>query len=234
MGKEISGPYDFSIGLPTTIMCCGPSRSGKTEFCKKTLLHANELFKPGRPEHIMFYYGVETPELKTMIETKMVDVIKKGVPTENEIVEAVDEYGSVLVVIDDGQYNLNKTIAEIATKFSHHSGVTMILLLQNLFAGTIHARNISLSTQFIVLFNNLRDRNQIKVLARQLNWSRGDVPYTWLYNCYEEAMRDRKYNNFVIDLSQNQNDMFRARSNIFNEDGKPMKIYFPNDKTSTI
>ena len=66
------------------------------------------------------------------------------------------------VVNDSGMMN-------VFTERSHHHNISVIFMTQNIFHPGRKARTISLNTQYMVLFDNPRDRKQIKTLAMQIS-----------------------------------------------------------------
>ena len=63
----------------------------------------------------------------------------------------------------------NTEILDIFTKKSHHRNISIILLTNNIFAKDTCMRTMSLNSHYLMLFNNPRDRSQIKFLARQVS-----------------------------------------------------------------
>ena len=66
------------------------------------------------------------------------------------------------MVNDSGMMN-------VFTERSHHQNISVIFMTQNIFHPGRKARTISLNTQYMVLFDNPRDRKQIKTLAMQIS-----------------------------------------------------------------
>ena len=62
----------------------------------------------------------------------------------------------------------DKRICDLFTKGSHHRNLSVICLVQNLYYQGKESRTMSLNSQYLVLFNNPRDQQQITVLARQM------------------------------------------------------------------
>jgi hypothetical protein len=51
----------------------------------------------------------------------------------------------------------------------HHRNLSIIYIVQNIFHQGKEMRNISLNYHYIVLFKSPRDKEQISMLARQIN-----------------------------------------------------------------
>ena len=67
------------------------------------------------------------------------------------------------------QSGKDKRIADLFTKGSHHRNLSVIYIVQNVFHQGKEMRNISLNAHYIVLSKSPRDRQQISILARQVN-----------------------------------------------------------------
>jgi hypothetical protein len=50
----------------------------------------------------------------------------------------------------------------------HHTNITVIYLVQNIFPKGKAARTISLNTHYLILFDSRSDRLQIQTLGRQI------------------------------------------------------------------
>ena len=53
-------------------------------------------------------------------------------------------------------------------KGSHHRNISIVYLTQNVFPQGRACRDIALNTQYLVLFNNPIDRQQVATLARRI------------------------------------------------------------------
>jgi hypothetical protein len=62
----------------------------------------------------------------------------------------------------------NNEVHHYVTVMSHHNNRGIIMLMQSIFPKCTYAKTISLNCHYMVLFNNNTDRNQVKVLGRQL------------------------------------------------------------------
>ena len=82
-------------------------------------------------------------------------------------------------------------------------------IVQNLFHQCKGNRSISLSSHYLVLFKNPRDKLQILTLAKQMYPSETD----WFIKEYEEAVR-RPYGYLFVDLKPTTPDRCRLRTNV--------------------
>jgi hypothetical protein len=67
------------------------------------------------------------------------------------------------------QSSKDKRISDLFAKGSHHRNLSIIYILQNTFHQGKEMRNISLNAHYIVLIKSPRDKQQISMLARQVN-----------------------------------------------------------------
>ena len=62
----------------------------------------------------------------------------------------------------------DSSMIKVFTERSHHQNISVVFVTQNIFHQGRRARTISLNTQYMVLFEKARDRQQIKTLAKQM------------------------------------------------------------------
>ena len=85
----------------------------------------------------------------------------------------------------------------------------MIYIVQNIFHQGRETRNISLNVHYIVLFKSPRDKQQVSILARQVN--PGHVQE--FMKSYEEAT-SRPHGYLMLDLKPTTDDKQRLKSNV--------------------
>lgn len=144
-------------------------------------------------------------------------IFHEGIPDFDRF----SKYKSYLVILDDLMGDTGSEIMNIFTRQSHHSSVSVIFLVQNVFYGASKFfRSVSLNTQYIILTKNPRDRNQISSLAVQL--------YPENVNFIKEAFADATkspYTYLLFDLSQTCMDALRVRTNLFSDDSPQNVVY---------
>ena len=102
-------------------------------------------------------------------------------------------------------------VVNLFTKGSHHNNLSVIFITQNLFHRG--QREISLNSNYIVIFKNPRDRAQIRHLARQL------CPENpkFLQEAYSDAVA-KPFHYLLLDLKQDTPENCRYRACIFPDD----------------
>ena len=207
--------YRFAFQSPTTIVLAGPTNSGKTYFLVEALLQ--QRFEP-MPQRIVLVFSEWQP---------LYEVVRKAFPH----VEFVKDYSKQLyetftpnvrnmLVLDDQMENklATKRGDNGATKFftqgSHHRNLTVVYIVQNLFNQDPAMRTISLNTQYMVLFKNVRDKTQIRPLGRQMY-----LNADFLADCYNDAT-SREHGYLLIVFHKDCCDNLRILANVLGEEGQ--------------
>lgn len=209
---EITHPFSFLIA--------GNSGSGKSTFTIQFIKHLQDLCST-KFDQIIWCLS-ETNAAPVELGSSV--IVKKGIPEfTNEREQAK------LIVLDDLMNDVySRKVSELFTKISHHRGISVILITQNLFHSGPCSRDISLNSKYIVVFKNPRDKLQAAHLIRQV------YPENWrgLHKAYLDATKN-PFGYLLIDLCQNTNELLRFRTNIFE---KPCTVYVPtiDDYNETI
>lgn len=193
---------------PFTAMICGPTSCGKTQFVKKCVQNLNYVCDT-RFDRILFYYAEWQPayaELGAGVE------FKEGLPQSVDY--SSDHDKAKLVIVDDlMRESSNNVMVDLFTKGSHHKNVSVMYITQNMFHQGSGQRDISLNTNYLVLFKNPRDRAQVQHLARQVY---PENP-KFLQEIYFDAT-SRPYGYLLLDLKQTTPENCRFRTGIFPDD----------------
>lgn len=150
----------FFFRSPCTSLVCGPTGSGKTYTLLKFLRHPTLFEKP--PVKIIWCYSVyqeKFNEYRDAIE------FHEGI---YDVKSLGNIEGHKIIILDDLMHKLNEDIAETFTVYSHHLNVTVFFITQNIFHQNKYMRDVSLNTQYLILFGQRRDVSQINVLATQM------------------------------------------------------------------
>jgi hypothetical protein len=211
----MSIPFNF----PATMGIFGPSQVGKTTFVMQLIKHAGDMFTK-TPKRILYCYGAwqkAYDELDKLTHVKL----HEGVPTRAEMEEFTYDREPTLLVLDDLMAKIIKDpdVQHYVTVMSHHNNIGIVLIMQSIFPQGKCARSISLNCHYMILFNNRRDLNQIKVLARQIMPGRSD----FFMDSYKKAV-STPYAYLVVDIYPNSNPRFELRTRIFPED-EPLIVY---------
>ncbi len=103
--------------------------SGKSYLVHRMLNHLDELFHPV-PSKIVYCYGEYQKEFDEFHPD--VELIQMFLNDVNELTKGHD---NSLIVLDDlmSQCSNNPHVADLFTHGSHHRGISMLYLMQNLF-----------------------------------------------------------------------------------------------------
>ncbi|GFU64590.1 uncharacterized protein TNCV_305291 [Trichonephila clavipes] len=194
---------------PFSMMICGPSNSGKTFFVRRIL--ETKLIKPFPPK-IIWCYGIYQKLFEKMSDIEF----HEGIPS------GVENITNALIIIDDlmNEVGDDKKLSNLFSKESHHRDISVIFILQNIFCKGKQIRNISLNTSYLCCFKNVRDKQQISCLARQMYPSQSK----FLLESYDDATKV-PYGYLFIDLKPETNERLRIRTSIF--PGDKNIVYVP-------
>jgi len=208
---------DLRLKHPCTAMICGPTQSGKSTFVVKLIEgeNFNTVFNS-----IIWCYSISYPALNVSNFTKL--MYNKGIPSFEQINQVA---APALLILDDQMRNCDSTILDMFTKNSHHLGISVIFLTQNLYFKGKYNRDISLNSHYLILFKNPRDYTQAQHLSRQV------CKHTSKHfmEAYVDATR-RPHGYLLVDLQQSTPEDCRFRTNIFGEMYPGYPIIYTSNK----
>ena len=189
---------------PFTCIVAGPTMSGKTEWTKR-LVRGGHAFVDTPISDVNLCYG----QWQNGYEE-----LKPYVRFVEGLVDAEDLNPSHphLVVIDDLMDSGDKRIQNFFTKVCHHLNTSCLYLVQNLFNQGKGHRTCSINSQYMVVFKNPRECQQIAHLSRQM--------YPGESKVMTEAFRDatqEPYSYLFIDMKPTTHDALRLRSRVLDE-----------------
>lgn len=194
---------DFAIKYPCGLILCGPTMSGKTYLALDIIKNRNIIFNE-KIDKVIYIYS-EFQEIFLKVNDPQV-IFTNEVNNLENLIE-----GKTLILIDDMLLELssshNKFITEFFIKKIHHRNVSMIIMLQNLYAKNL--RTVSLNAQYLAFFRQVRDLSSISRLAAQIS----PRNINWVVEAYEIATS--KPNGYLfMDLHPSSSNRFRLRSSI--------------------
>ena len=202
---------DARLKLPFTMIVAAGTGSGKSHWVSRLVTHNKEMMTPV-PNRILWCYGEFQPLFESMVDKTdpKVEFIK-GFPPE--IVERQNLTGQTLLIVDDLADTVDgKLLSSIFVRMSHHRGISIILLLNNLYYRGLghHMRDISLNAQHLVVFSSARDQGTILTLARQMYGPK----FRLLTESYNEAT-SHPYGYLMITTRANTPEALKLRTKIF-------------------
>ena len=171
------------------------------------------LFGNKEPDKILYCYGVDQPLFKDMARRVKGLRFHEGLPSPDEVKKFARHGKHRMIVLDDlmSEVSGSADAEKLFTRGTHHMGLSVVYLVQNLLYQNRHARTISLNCQYMVLFRNLRDSSQVMCLARQLY----PLQPRLLMDAYEDATSE-PFGYLVINLHpQFPDDARRLLTGIF-------------------
>ena len=196
---------DVRFKTPANFYVCGQTQCGKSHMVRRMLGHLEEMFHPV-PTKVVYCYGAyqkEFDELHPNVE------LVEGFP--DNLTEMTQGHEHCLVVLDDlmSQCSNDQRVADLFTKGSHHNGISVLYLTQNLFPPGKLSRTISLNSHYMLIFRNPRDSLGICTLAKQMF----PKHVNYLLESFRDATR-KSYGYLLIDCHQLTPENVRLRTNI--------------------
>ena len=205
---------------PFSMTLAGNRRTGKTHFTKTLLLRNRELITSPPLDSIIWFHGASQQnvhdELAGALQTHgqriefVRDLPREGDKTLQDLV--AERPGQRKLLVFDDLMDKASNRADVAALFTHgrHEDVSVVFLTQNLFHKSKYARDMSLNTDYMVLFKNPRDPSMITHLGQQM----GNVKF--LKQAYRDATTD-PFSHLLVDLRSETPDTLRYRSRVFDE-----------------
>lgn len=190
---------------PFKCLLAGPSNSGKTTLLYD-ILQTDNIFNT--KFHCITYHYSEYQPLFDEIKKNIKDIrFVKGLP------ENIEKHNNsfCLLILDDllTDASNSEVVLDLFLKKSHHLGKNIFFLIQNIFHSGKYFRDLSLNSDYIIMFKPIRDKLQALTLLRQI------FPEKHSFNCglIHSIMRE-PYSYLMLDLKQDTKDSLRIWSNI--------------------
>ena len=133
---------DVRFKTPANFYICGQSQTGKTSLVRSMLKNLEEMFNP-IPTQVIYCYGQLQKKFNELI--KIVPKIKLVEGFPDDLYDMVNGHTKLLVILDDlmCQCSNDQGVPDLFTRGSHHRGLTVMYLTQNLFPPGKLSRTIS-------------------------------------------------------------------------------------------
>ena len=199
---------DVRFKTPANFYICGQSQCGKSHFVRCMLHNRNELFDPV-PSKIVYCYGEYQQAFDDMSVTIPNICFTEGFP--DNLYGMLEGYQNSLVIIDDlmSECSKDQRVSDLFTRGSHHQGISVMYLTQNLFPPGKQSRTISLNSHYMIVFKNPRDCLGVSTLARQMYPNNCN----FLLESFQDATK-KPYGYLLLDLHQCTPENIRLRTNI--------------------
>ena len=192
---------------PCNIFVSGPSGSGKTQFVKRVLEYKENLFQIV-PQQIVWCYKEWQSTYALMQESEGSSIkFISGIPDDDDDIVS-DTTIPHLVIFDDMLGDKDEEKIKLwFTRKGHHRNASIVYITQNMFQQSKASRTLSLNAHYMILFQNTRDKGQIKTLANQIQ-----LPH--LLQSYEDATKT-PHGYLLIDFHPKTTEEYRLRTDIF-------------------
>jgi hypothetical protein len=199
---------DVRFKTPANFYICGQSQSGKSYLVRSILYSLNDLFDPV-PSKILYCYGEHQSVFDDMARTIPTISFIRGFPPC--LYDLLEGYANSLVIIDDlmSECSKDQRISELFTRGSHHRGISVMYLTQNLFPPGKQSRTISLNSHYMIVFKNPRDSLGIATLARQMY----PKNVNYLLDSFHDAT-SKPFGYLLLDMHPTTQENLRLRTNI--------------------
>jgi len=178
--------------------------SGKSTLVFNLIENIQDRFDP-IPQRVVYAYGAYQKEFENFPAVEFVEGLEKILEED-----FFSSSTSTLLIIDDLLEDVSKNpkASALFTRGIHHKNITVLFLAQNLFKQGSSMRDITLNSQYFILFKNSRDVQQIKLLARQC-----DLKHLLL--AYNKCIKQTLYGYLLIDIHPKTPDLLKLQSDIF-------------------
>jgi hypothetical protein len=137
----------------------------------KSLLENDQTTISPAPQLIIWCYGQWQPSYFDSMRMMHGNEFNECIPDDIDNADYLNVSQRNLIVLDDlmAQSGKDKDIFDLFMTGGHYRNLSIIYIVQNIFHQGKEMRNISLNAHHIVLFKSPRDKQQISMLARQIN-----------------------------------------------------------------
>ena len=199
---------DFS-----NILISGCTQSGKTEFTKKLLMNANEMFITP-PQVCVFSYTHWQPVYEQLQE-KWGDNITfmEELPNEETLREIMTGHQHGIFVVDDKASEMSNGVffMDLLSRMGHHLKMSNVVLVQDPSLSGKMKSVLTKNFHVNVMMRSPRDRNYIRSLGIMLN------DYKCLIEAYDDAC-EGMFGYLVLDCHPLSNPALKYRTKVFPQD----------------
>jgi len=199
------------IRHPATVIIAGPSGSGKSELVEQWFKD-KKLFYP-KPKKVVYCYDRWQPRFDRM---KKNIKFYRGIPESDMVRKWFKPQDHGVLILDDlmEEGGNDKRVLDLFTKDSHHRGVTVLYLSQDLFPPGKFSKTINRNAHYLVAFKNPRDQTGIRNVLLQA------FPERWrvILRLFRQ-LTSRPFGYLLLDLHPSSNDQYRLWSHLTNREG---------------
>ena len=201
----------FKFHSPCSIMVVGPSSCGKTVFVEKLLKERSQLFTP-----VVYCYGANQPTMIERMKKEQGIHFYEGIPDTQLLDKWFKKTKGGILVLDDlmRKGSDDHRVLDLFTRDSHHRGINVIFMTQDMFPKGKHAKTTSRNAHYIIAFKNPHDQLGVCILTQQTF----PQEFKDMLNVYRDAT-ERPYGYLMFDLHPNSSDSERLKTNLLRDEG---------------
>ena len=191
---------------PFNCIISGPTMCGKTFILREVLKYKDALIKPS-PNRIFYCYK----EWQSVYDKFKQSIQEIKFISGNIGYEELNENINNIVIFDDLMKECieSENVMNIFTVGSHHKNTSTFFITQNIFSQGKFARDISLNANYMLVFRNPRDQQQIQILSRQMYPQNSK----FLIESFNDAT-SKPHGYLFLDLRQTTEERNRLQSGI--------------------
>ena len=218
---------------PGNMAIFGPSKSGKSTFLKKLIENRKEIFRsPAAAESskenfrsVVYYYGSRwQPIFQAMSDADPSIEFRMGYPQNSMEEEIPESERPALVIFDDLESEIEKSpnAANLVTRDSHHLGLFVVLVFQDIFPKGKHSTTIYRNVDTLLYFRY--SNNDHALMTRFRNFYAGGNRARDLMEIYTK-WTDERGGYMVIDNhpDQKEKEVFSIRTGVFPQDLRALR-----------
>ena len=208
--------YDIRLIENFKVFISGPSRCGKTFFVS-SLIKNLDIFSVQPPKQIIYVYKIWQPKYAEM----GVDYfIEDGKYLEKKIKNVLRNQPTLIVFDDLISSPSLPFIAKLFTVDARHKNISLIFLTQKLFVNSDSFRQVSQNSDYLTLFKNPRNAQEISTLAQQMTPGKKELV------SYFTKATEAAYSYLFMNLTQTCPSEVKFLSHLFD---KPHVVRAYND-----
>ena len=197
---------------PFNCVLSGPTSCGKTYLLHQILKYKDVMIKDS-PRQIILCYKTWQPRYD-LIKADVQNIrFHQGVLESSQI----DSLFNTILIFDDlnNECINSEPIMNLYTVGSHHQNISVFVLSQNIFSKGRFSRELSLNSNYLIIFMNPRDQLQLKILSSQM--FPGKTKF--LVEAFNDATK-LAHGYLLLDLKQDTLLKNRVRTSILPKDVK--------------
>ena len=212
---------DARMQAPFTMGIFGSREVGKSFFTKQLILNQEQLIYPIF-ERVVWIHKHYQKNIFDDLQEKLGN--KLVLLNEFPNFKSISKQENTVFIFDDfiSETVDSKDVQQLYIS-GRHLNISVISLSQNMFMKGKFSTTMNRNTDYLVLFENIRDKTIIRTLSYQMY--PGNTRF--LIDAFNDATK-KKFGDLFLDCKPNSDELLRVRGNIFDFSDK-FTIYLPKE-----